>query len=105
MRNSVSWSRDNVSASLMINYVDSYRNNRLGQEADIESLTTADLTFRYNTGELYGDWLNNTVLSVNVLNLLNQDPPFVANSTGLNFDATNASALGRFISIGLSKQW
>jgi outer membrane receptor protein involved in Fe transport len=42
-----------------------------------------------------------------VTNLLNKAPPFVSNEdfAGINFDGANANALGRFLSLQLSKRW
>jgi len=37
---------------------------------------------------------------------MDRKPPFVANPLfGINFDGANANALGRFISLQLSKRW
>jgi outer membrane receptor protein involved in Fe transport len=40
-----------------------------------------------------------------VTNVANKQPPFVANPNGVNFDGTNANALGRFWFLQVSKAW
>lgn len=104
LRNSVGWSRDELSATIYINYVDSYKNVLPGGMVDdVDSWTTIDTAFRYEP-EGAGQWLQDTTWSFNVLNILNEDPPYASNF-GLNFDATNANPLGRYISIDLIKRW
>ena len=105
LRNSVAWTRDDLAVTLFINYVDSYKNPLpSGVVNDVNSWTTADLTFRYETEE-GNQWLEGAVLSFNVLNVTNKRPPALRGDTILDFDATNANALGRFISIDLTKHW
>ena len=40
-----------------------------------------------------------------MLNLLDKDPPFIRSTEGLNFDGSNASPLGRFVAVQLTKKW
>ncbi len=106
LRNSVVWNLNDITASLAIYYVDSYKDKRdLEYESTIPSWTTVDLNVRYNMDWRAASWLNNTTFSLSVSNLFDRQPPFVANSLGYNFDAANASAMGRRISIDISKRW
>ncbi|MEJ2419913.1 MAG: TonB-dependent receptor, partial [Exilibacterium sp.] len=106
LRNSVVWNLNDFTANLAIYYVDSYKDKRnLEYERTISSWTTVDLNVRYNMDWSSASWLNNTTFSLSVSNLFDRQPPFVANSQGYNFDATNASAMGRRISIDIRKQW
>ncbi len=106
LRNSVVWNLNDITASLAVYYVDSYKDKRnLEYERTISSWTTVDLNVRYNRGWSAASWLNNTTFSLSVSNLFDRQPPFVANSLGYNFDATNASAMGRRISVDIRKQW
>ena len=64
--------------------------------------TAADLNIRYafKTGRLQG-----AAVALNVQNLLDKDPPFYESSNGIGFDATAASAIGRMITVQLTKTW
>ncbi len=103
LRNSVGWSRGAFGATLFLNYVDSYQDVRPGRESMISSWSTADLTARY---QFIGSqsWLRGVTLSLVALNVLDKAPPLIINN-GFNFDATNASGIGRHLSIGLTKEW
>ena len=108
MRNSVSWSRDNISASVFVDYVDSYEDTRQGTVGfgdEIGSWTTVDFTVQYSTEDRLGSLLDDLALSVNIRNLFDRDPPFVVQSVGINMDPTNANAIGRFISFDITKSW
>lgn len=107
LRGSMNWVYDGFSTNLAVNYVDSYRNVQVTPVADVSSWTTVDLNISYNTGA-HGNLLDNTVFSLNALNLFDQDPPFVAAFIGLNsfnYDPTNASPTGRTIALQITKQW
>jgi len=59
----------------------------------VSAFNTVDLFLAYDLGDL----LKNTLLTLNVDNILDQDPPYLNNSTGY----TNGSTLGRLISFGV----
>lgn len=44
-------------------------------------------------------------IALNVVNLFDKDPPHVGDLGGLGFDPSNADALGRFVSLELTKRW
>jgi outer membrane receptor protein involved in Fe transport len=52
-------------------------------------------------------FLQHTTVLAGVTNIANKMPPFLANATGfgVNFDGTNANALGRFIYLQASVKW
>lgn len=106
LRASGSWSRDMLTVFAAVNYADSYADTLTDPEnpIGIDSWTTVDLTLAYGGRDLPGDSLFDRLrLSLTVQNLLDQDPPFVATSDGLNFDYANATPLGRFVSFGFTK--
>ena len=111
MRGSLAWSRDGLTVGGFINYTDGYEDDQTDPSGKVESWTTFDLTVRYNTDERYSSpWLDNTTFAINVINLFDQDPPFVndlafQNTDGLGFDTTNANPLGRFIAFEITKNW
>lgn len=101
------WSRSNFSAAAAWNYVGAYEDNRLGPTATVpvEAWNTFDLSL---TVHLTEDREHDTRLTLAATNLFDARPPYIAASSTLraaNFDPTNASAIGRFVSIELVKKW
>lgn len=85
----------------------SYEDNRLGSTATVpvDAWNTFDLSF---TVHLTGDREHDTRLTLAATNLFDARPPYIAASSTLvaaNFDPTNASAIGRFVSIEFVKKW
>lgn len=105
LRGNVSWSGNGFTAFTAVNYTDGYRNNIDPDVANtIESWTTVDLTFAYDTGNRFGSRLADSLrLGISITNLLDEDPPFVATEDGLNFDTANANPYGRQFTVTLSK--
>jgi outer membrane receptor protein involved in Fe transport len=68
-----------------------------------------DLTVAWDSGDLgAGNWLSNMVISLNGLNILDEEPPFARFAQGpaiQNFDSQNASAVGRFMALQVTKKW
>jgi len=85
-----------------LNYTNSYRDP--SNASPITSWTTVDLTLKYQFDADRGP-LADLSLLVAANNLMDRSPPFVLNPVGINFDGANANALGRMISIQLSKRW
>ncbi len=96
----IGWSSGRFSATLTLNYVDSYRNDEVGGR--VGSWTTADLYAGYRTPDGFS-------VSLAVQNLTDARPPFVQRTVlpfpQATYDGANASAVGRFVSIQLRKQW
>ena len=112
MRNSVSWSRGALSATAFVNYTDSYRDTRdaayAGANArpNVSSWTTVDLTLQYDLREtLQQIRVRQAALTLNAINILDRDPPFVGSQIGAYYDGVNASPLGRFLSVQLTTRW
>jgi iron complex outermembrane receptor protein len=98
-----------LSAALFVNYVNSYKDNRTGVIIPVASWTTVDATLGYKVG-LRSGLLNETSFTLGVINIANRNPPFVAPQYpsgygGAAFDGANASILGRYFSLQLSKNW
>ena len=105
-RAKVSWQRGGWGSTAFINYTDGYRDTLSTPERSVSSWTTVDLQVRYSTaGRTTSDWLDNTVVSLSLSNLFDEDPPFVNNPAGIAYDPNNASPLGRFISLEIRKDW
>ena len=105
---SLGWSRGGWSANAFLNYVNSYKDPSSvpGQVFRIGSWTTVDLAAQYDTGTRpSAKALRNLTIGATMLNLLDKDPPFIRSTEGLNFDGSNASPLGRFVAVQLTKKW
>ncbi|MGY1411006.1 MULTISPECIES: TonB-dependent receptor domain-containing protein [unclassified Luteimonas] len=100
----VGLSRDAWSAHLFYNYRNSYTNtlNVPVEYRDIDAYNTFDASFSY-TPALEG-LLGGATLNLSMQNLLDEDPPFALNSNIL-FDPQVASALGRYVTLQVSKKW
>ena len=104
MRANVSWRYRGFGASAFVNYSDSYTDNVSDPERGIDAWTTLDLQLSYRTEDQFTEsWLNGITVSLSVLNVFDEDPPFVNELSG--YDATNADPLGRFIAVQLTKEW
>ena len=113
LRGNASWSSNGWSVSTFVNYSNNYVDNRnIGGTGDvsIDSWVTVDLNLSYDFGEnINSAILSNTKFSLSGLNILNEDPPSVADD-GLGgsifgYDSTNASPLGRFVAFQVTKSW
>lgn len=94
--------RGGLTAATFLNYTSSYRDP--GNARPITSWTTVDVTLKYRFNADTGP-LADLSLLVAANNLMDRRPPFVLNPVGINFDGANANALGRMISVQLSKRW
>ena len=95
------WTRGVISGTLDLNYLDGER-DALG--ARIGSWTTVDLQAAFHSPAQSGE-LKGVTLALNVANVLDTDPPFYDSPGGVGYDATNTSALGRMVSVQLTKRW
>jgi iron complex outermembrane receptor protein len=109
MRGGITWSRANLSAVLFANYQNSYRNVD-PNSTRIASWLTFDAQVRYDFGPLAtSPALQGLSLTASAQNILNRDPPFVADQgspiANPGYDPTNASPLGRFLALQVAKAW
>jgi len=110
LRSSLGWSRRGLALSVGASHSDSYENNLAVPAEKVSSWTTLDLHFSYTRPTTERSRLLSGIqFSVDVENVVDKDPPFVAFprvvGTSFGYDATNASPLGRVISAGVSKAW
>jgi len=89
-------------ATLTVNYTGDYKDAASTEKNSVDGRTTFDLGLKYRTGNRR-DWLDDTELAFNVINVLNKNPPFVDREWG--YDIVNARPEGRVISASLSKRW
>lgn len=106
-RTQLGWNFNNWSAVAYVNYQNSYSNTGVSPLAKVDSYTTVDLRVAYDTGDL-GNWFSNVTVAVSALNAFDEDPPLALVTQGAaiqKFDSQNASPVGRFVSLQVSKRW
>jgi outer membrane receptor protein involved in Fe transport len=98
------WARDGLTASLFGNYKSGVTNPVDGTKG--ASFTTFDFTLRYDTGAR-DSVFSNMVFEASAQNLFNREPPsyVVTSFENAPYDSTNYSAIGRFLSLSVSKRW
>jgi iron complex outermembrane recepter protein len=102
---SLRWEWRRLEAGLGLHYQNSYRNTQTSPTATVASWTTIDLYMSYHIPAGSGA-LSNLEIGVNVLNLKDQNPPYVANPyTQSAWDQTNATPFNRVITIYARKRW
>jgi len=98
-RGMAAWLGGPVRASAIVNYLGGSTNATVQPNENIDSFTSVDLSVGYELSEL--GFANGVVLSFNVDNVFDQNPPYV---NGLNSYA-NGSPLGRKASVALRTTW
>ncbi|WP_460878390.1 TonB-dependent receptor plug domain-containing protein [Rhodanobacter koreensis] len=98
------WQQGGFTASLFGNYKSGVTDTVDGSKG--ASFTTFDATLRYDTGARDDAW-SNLALELSAQNLLDRAPPLyaVTSLTYAPYDSTNYSAVGRFLSVSVSKHW
>jgi outer membrane receptor protein involved in Fe transport len=107
LRGTVGWSREGPQlpgpgVDVAVNYTGGYKNAGSSLVPDVSAWTTVDLRFVYRTGQ-GSAWLSGMEFSLDATNLLNHEPPFVDDEYG--YDEDNVQALGRVMSVAISKRW
>jgi outer membrane receptor protein involved in Fe transport len=101
------WSDSRWSASLFVNYLDSYTNLTNVTAQRVRSWTTLDAQLSYRVPQQSGP-LSDLRMALSATNLLDSDPPYAAYNLGLlatGYDPDNASPLGRVVSLQLTREW
>ncbi len=99
------WKRGGFTASLFANY----RSGVTNRVDDVKSasFTTFDAALRYVTG-MRGDAWSGLEFALSLDNAFDRDPPLYQVTSPLYvapYDSTNYSAIGRFLSLSVSKHW
>jgi outer membrane receptor protein involved in Fe transport len=99
------WKRRGFAASLFANYRGGVTN--LVDDVKSASFTTFDMALRYATGKRDDAW-SGMEFAFSVDNAFDRDPPLYQVTSPLYaapYDSTNYSAIGRFLSLSVSKHW
>jgi iron complex outermembrane recepter protein len=107
LRGMLEWNREGPQLpgpglAVAVNYTGGYRNPGSTLVPDVSPWTTVDVRFLYRTRP-DASWLGGVEFSLNAVNVLNHDPPFVDDEYG--YDAYNVQPLGRVVSADFSKRW
>ncbi|NML06732.1 TonB-dependent receptor [Sphingomonas sp. G-3-2-10] len=107
IRGRATWNKGGFGVALFANYADGYRNRTVTPAQRISAWTTFDLNLSYafprKSGPLHG-----LRIALNASNIFDTDPPFVsyvAGTLAVGFDGENASPLGRFVALQVTKSW
>lgn len=118
-RGQAGWTGYGFSANAYVNYENAYSypngvnfpTNLLpagvaaGSYGRISPYTTFDLALSYDTRDGGSKLFRNVAFRIFVTNLFDRSPPFVLNSINALFDPTEASQIGRTVSLQLTKRW
>ena len=98
------WSQGGLSASTFANYTGGVADQ--GNDRKTASFTTFDATLRYATQAREGA-SSGLEVALSAQNLFDRAPPLHVSSSPDSppYDSTNYSAIGRFLSVSVSKQW
>jgi iron complex outermembrane receptor protein len=113
LRGGISWEYRTVTADLMVNHTSAHRNTLFSPAQDIASWTTEDLVLKANIPDHANALWRDLSLVLNIQNLADRRPPFLAIPAGdiaigrsaVPFDGTNASAVGRYVSLEIRIGW
>ena len=100
------WASGGFTASSFVNYTSGVTNRFAPVTEKTASFTTMDVAINYDVGERAGGF-SGLAFGLSVQNLLNRAPPLYTApmATYVPYDATNYSAIGRFVSVSVSKRW
>ncbi|UZK65364.1 TonB-dependent receptor domain-containing protein [Sphingomonas sp. M1-B02] len=102
-RASLTWLDEGTSLNFFYNYGGDYVNTAITPNVLARPLETIDVSAGFTLKGARGA-LDGVRVSVAVQNLLDEAPPVVINGTS-GFDGTTASAIGRQLSLTLTKRW
>ena len=114
LRGQLGWGHAGWNVNAFVNYTDGYIDNRADEEVEVDSYTTVDINIRYDLSQIQDtSFLNNSSVSLGVINLFEQDPPSVINdrfenvssNTRNSYDPANADPLGRFVFVEVRKRF
>lgn len=105
-RTGAQWDRGGFTASTYVNFVGASRDRRISAERGVPSFTTLDAAITYRV-ERAGSALDGLEVELSASNLLDAAPGAIRQSSTIEpvYDSTNASPVGRFLSLSVRKRW
>jgi iron complex outermembrane receptor protein len=95
------WTQGPWGAGASLSYVDNHHDE---DGAAIDNWTSADLQLSWRAPARSGP-LQGLELALSVQNVFDTDPPFYDAPLGVGYDSANATALGRYGALRLTKAW
>ena len=113
IRGDIKWQWRSLTIDAALNHASAYDNTLFTPPQRIGSWTTADAALELESPYAACSRLRGLSLVLNAQNLADRRPPFLAIPPGelavgraaVPFDGTNASALGRYVSLEFRKRW
>jgi hypothetical protein len=108
VRAGVDWERDGFATGISINHVNGYQNTLFTPSQSLASWTTTDVYLSYKAGAAAPFLTRNLNVTVSVQNVGDRRPPLLQIPSGdlaLPIDEANASAVGRLVSLQVTKGW
>lgn len=106
-RTGLAWDYAGYTAATFLNFVGPSRDVDSTPQFRVAPWSTVDAQIGY-TGQMEGFW-HRVRITLTAQNLFDRKPPFIhadpAALQGLNFDSSNASPIGRFVLLQVSKSW
>lgn len=107
-RGSAIWTDQKWTFAAYLNHSGGLEDNRVTPSLKIASQTTLDLSARFALPDSQ-PVLGGLTLQLSAQNVFNTHPPYARPSGGysyyVNYDSTNFSPVGRFVSLTISKDW
>jgi iron complex outermembrane receptor protein len=106
VRAMATWVHGSFNTTVAMNYSNSYTDTEAFPHVPVSSWITTDLVIGYSFEHSSDSFLRGTKASLSITNLFNREPPLAPDplfNTG--YDVYNGDALGRYVSVRLSKKW
>ena len=105
-RAGASWDHDRLQFASYVNYTCTVRDNRLASPGKLSGFATVDVSASWRTAP-GKKATSNLEFRLSALNLFDRNPQHIFTSSPyfIPFDSTNQSAIGRFVSLSVSKAW
>ncbi len=107
-RAEATWTSRGWRFNAALNHSNRYKDISGASPVDVSSFSTVDLTAKYYVGDR-GEWTRGLSLQLSVINAFDKNPPSVVGSGTpiypAGYDVANATPLGRFIGLEISKVW
>ncbi len=95
------WSNGSWTINAAVNYANSYDDTNTVTTGRVGAFTSVDTNIRYSPDAWQG-----TTLSLNIINLLDEDPPSTQpTALGLRYDPQNADPRGRVVGFQVRHKW
>jgi iron complex outermembrane recepter protein len=113
VRGGLGWARNGFASSVSIDHVSAYQNTLFTPSQTISSWTTANFYVSYDTGSATTYLARKLKISLGVQNITDERPPYLRipaadllpGQNAIPFDGTNASPVGRLVSLQVTKDW